>query len=258
MIMLHDKDRLEAFLRRDTYLHIYSLGDLDDFFWRHTTWFGLEKAGELLAVALLYSGLELPCLLALSRPVQPMVELIRACRKLLPLRFYTHLSPGVEEVLRPEYRLDSHGKHIKMGLRDRAPLDAADVSAVERLDREDLKRLLTLYEAAYPGHWFEGHMLETGQYFGIREGGRLAAVSGVHVYSPGQRVAALGNIATHPDRRRRGMGRAVTARLCRSLLETADHIGLNVHEANGAARSLYRSLGFVDVAEYVEYMVEKR
>ena len=43
VIRLHDRATLEAFLRRDAALHLYSLGDLDDFFWPFTTWHGLEE-----------------------------------------------------------------------------------------------------------------------------------------------------------------------------------------------------------------------
>ena len=58
---------------------------------------------------------------------------------------------------------------------------------------------------------------------------------------------AVTNIAVHPDARRRGFGRALT----RYLLETVAQNGirtvfLEVRESNGAARALYRSLGFVD------------
>jgi len=84
------------------------------------------------------------------------------------------------------------------------------------------------------------------------------AAAGVHVYSASRGVAALGNIATHPDRRGRGLGRAVTARLCASLLATVRHIGLNVHAENAAAIACYRGLGFEAVARYGEFVVTKR
>jgi hypothetical protein len=43
MVMLHDKGEIEAFLRRDVSLHIYEIGDLDDVFWPHTTWYALRR-----------------------------------------------------------------------------------------------------------------------------------------------------------------------------------------------------------------------
>jgi hypothetical protein len=41
---------IEAFLRRNPELHIYSIGDLDDFFWPYTAWHGLLEGAELTQV----------------------------------------------------------------------------------------------------------------------------------------------------------------------------------------------------------------
>ena len=37
---LRDKNKIESFLRKNPFLHIYGLVDLDDFFWPRTTWYG--------------------------------------------------------------------------------------------------------------------------------------------------------------------------------------------------------------------------
>ena len=39
-IELRDRDELASFFRRRPEVHAYELGDLDDFFWPHTRWFG--------------------------------------------------------------------------------------------------------------------------------------------------------------------------------------------------------------------------
>lgn len=51
--VLKDRGEIEGFLRGDPALHVYSIGDLDDFFWPHTTWFGWEEEEKLTAVFLL-------------------------------------------------------------------------------------------------------------------------------------------------------------------------------------------------------------
>jgi predicted GNAT family acetyltransferase len=118
-----------------------------------------------------------------------------------------------------------------------------------------LDDLLRLYDESYPGNWFDPHLLQTRQYFGLRVKGGLVSVAGVHVYSETYRVAAIGNVVTHPAHRNKGYARLVTARLCQSLLETVDHIGLNVRADNEAAIACYRKLGFKTVAPYGEFTV---
>ena len=78
MMGLHDKVEIEAYLREDVDLHLYSIGDLDDFFWPHTSWFAAKSGSDLRAVALLYTGLSLPTLLALSRETQAMQALLES------------------------------------------------------------------------------------------------------------------------------------------------------------------------------------
>ncbi len=262
-VSLHDKRVIEDFLRQNVYLHIYSLGDLDDFFWPYTTWYGWEaEDGQgLSAVVLLYTGQSSPTVLALSDRVPAIQALLRSLTGVLPTKFYAHLSPGLEAVLTKSYRLEPHGAHYKMALRNRALLQQwgdSDTSAVTRLRRADLEEILELYRESYPGHWFDPRMLDTGQYFGLRKGSDLVSVAGIHVYSEAYRVAALGNVTTHPHHRNQGYGTRVVARLCRSLFQTVDHIGLNVKADNEAALACYRKLGFEIVASYGEFMVSSR
>lgn len=98
-------------------------------------------------------------------------------------------------------------------------------------------------------------MLETDEYFGIRDRDRLLGVAGVHVVSATHGVAALGNIVTDPNHRGRGIARRCTAAVCRSLRRRVDTISLNVAADNAPALRCYRSLGFVDAAVYEEWMV---
>jgi RimJ/RimL family protein N-acetyltransferase len=246
---VHDRSELAAILRRDAALHAYELGDLDDFFWPYTTWFRHEEA-----VALIYHGLPLPTLLALAPaglPAAPLAALLTGLRPLLPRRFYAHLSPGAAATLTDAFDAEPHGRHHKMVLRDHDRLAAAPASG-ELLSPADLPDLDRLYAQAYPGNWFDRRMLETGQYVGVRRAGELLAVAGVHVWSPAYRVAAIGNVATHPAARGQRLATTATATLCRRLLETVDVVTLNVKADNAAAIAVYRRLGFVHVGDYDE------
>jgi len=258
LVSLHDKSEIEQFLRTNVYLHLYSIGDLDDFFWPQTIWYGGLTGEGLAAVALLYLAPSGPTLVALSEQTGATGELLESLKAILPGRFYAHLSPGLETALESSHVVRPLGAHYKMALRDASRLDGAEWPGAVRLGEADLDEVLEFYEASYPDTWFDPRMLQTSQYFGLREGNELVSVAGVHVYSLRYRVAALGNVATRPSWRNRGYARRVTARLCRSLRGEVDHVGLNVKSDNRAALRCYESLGFEVAASYGEFAIETR
>ncbi|MFI7606445.1 GNAT family N-acetyltransferase [Micromonospora sp. NPDC049366] len=250
----HDRAVLAGLLSRDPVRHVYQLGDLDDFFWPYTSWFRRDDQ-----VALLYHGVDPPTLLAFAAPprVTELAALLTELAPVLPPRLYAHLSPGLEAALSPRFRLDGAGAHLKMALTDADAL-ARVAPLGQPLGAVDLPQLRELYARAYPGNWFDPRMLETGHYLGVREGGVLVAVAGVHVWSPVYRVAALGNVTTDPVARGRGLAAGVVAALCRRLRASVDHVTLNVRADNGPAVRLYTRLGFTPVAEYGEFRLTAR
>ncbi len=258
IVCLHAKDEVEAFARGNPFLHLYVIGDLDDFFWPHTIWYALREGGRVRQLVLLYTDQCLPVVLANTEPpVGDMRDLVRALRPLLPRRLYAHLAEGVVDVLADDYRIQAHGTHHKMGLTDRSRLAGFDASETVALSTADAEDLQAFYAASYPGNWFVPRMLETGSYFGVWHGRALVSVAGVHVYSRRYKVAALGNITTRPDVRGRGLATAVTARLCQELLRAGiEHVGLNVKADNRSAIACYERIGFERVADYGEYTLE--
>lgn len=257
MIYLYNKTEIETFLRRNTFLHIYSIGDLDDFFWPYTTWYALKERQNIKATVLLYTGVTLPTLLALTEvDLSSVRELLKSITHLLPKRFYLHISPGVEEILKERYQLKSHGKHYKMALKNKSLLDDVDTSKVISLSKPDLPDILQFYKESYPGNWFESRMIDAYPYYGLKEQNNLISIAGVHVYSSQYKVAALGNIATHPNFMGKGFGKSVTAKLCKALIKTVNHIGLNVKTDNQSAIECYKKIGFEIIVSYEEFMVE--
>lgn len=252
---LHDRIEIEAFLRKNIFLHLYSIGDLDDFFWPYTHWYGLKTGNTLTAIALLYAAPGLPVLLALSEEPVLMRELLAQIQYLLPPHFYAHLSPGLETAFINTHDLEAHGEHYKMALTDKTLLSPFQHLRTVHLGEQNLEEIKEFYRESYPGNWFDPRMLQTGQYFGIRENNNLVSIAGIHVYSPQYRVAALGNITTHPSFRSRGYGKVATAAVCRSLLKSVDYIGLNVKADNAAAIACYQKLGFKIIASYNEFMI---
>ena len=259
VVELRDREVIAGFCRRRPAVHAYSLGDLDDFFWPHTRWLGWEGTSGLEQLVLLYDEPDPPVLLALAEPpAESMTELLRAVAFDLPPTVYAHLSPGLVDVLAPGLAPASPPvEHRKLGLvRPSGLVDHAQ--DVVPLGPEHLDEVLAFYGEAYPGTWFEPRMLETHRYVGVRLTGRLMCVAGVHVWSPEWRVAALGNVATMPSARGRGLATAACAHLCRLLLaDGIDVIALNVRADNMTAIRSYERLGFAHAADYVEVLLRR-
>jgi ribosomal protein S18 acetylase RimI-like enzyme len=260
IVNLHAKDDVEAFCRNNPFLHVYALGDLDDFFWPYTTWYTLRHQGRVEQLVLLYSDCSLPTVLAYAeQPLRSMFDLLRGLLRVLPRRFYAHLTEGVADVLADDYRIMPHGAYHKMGLTDLSRLAGLDGPEAVRLSAGDTGELQALYAASYPNNFFMPRMLETGYYFGIRRRGALVSVAGVHVCSRRYKVAALGNITTRPDFRGQGMATAVTARLCQELQRAGiEHVGLNVKADNQAGLGCYKKIGFERIADYGEYTLSAK
>ena len=257
-VCLKDKDTIETFFRSNVFLHIYSLGDLDDFFWRDTKWHALTDEDAIQVIALIYTGGKLPCLHihAEDDKIVHAEKLLHYLVPTLPECFHAHLNLGLENILMERYTLRPRGEHYKMALVNKSLPSNIDTSQATGLSKSHLSEILNLFEKAYPGNFFEPRMLETKQYYGIRQSGELISTAGVHVYSRRYRVAALGNITTHPNYRCKGFGTIVTAKVCQSLLTETDHIGLNVKADNTSAIKCYERLGFEIIDSYGEFEAE--
>jgi len=256
IIEIKDKVIIEQFLRKDTFLNIYSIGDLDDFFYPKTQWFALISDNQIRAILLIFNDIQFPVLLALNKQKLDVdFETIRRLTKLIPKKFYAHLTADFKVLLNKFYESRSYGMLYKMGLTNYSLINGVDTSGVLQLNREDENEILNLYKISYSNNWFNNRMLDTHQYYGIKKDNKLISIAGVHVYSKEFRVAALGNITTLPDYRNRGLAKIVVSKLCKSLLKNTDHIGLNVHKENIGAIKLYENLGFTINGEYEECML---
>ena len=75
----------------------------------------------------------------------------------------------------------------------------------------------------------------------------------VHNYK-GRKITLIANVATHPDYRRRGIGRILTERaMLQARQKGAKELWLQVRDDNPTAIKIYRDLGFVEHARRTTY-----
>jgi ribosomal protein S18 acetylase RimI-like enzyme len=252
----NDKKEILKFLKRNPGIYFYLIGDLDDFFWPYTKWYCLKENSEIRTLALLYFGAAPPTLLLFHEgdPVYA-AELLQTIRNGLPRKFFAHLGNGLMEQFSKNEIVEIYGVHHKMLLGRIKP--DIDEQLIRRLSTADLHDIKSLYSVAYPENWFDSRMLETGKYFGYYSGEELVGVAGIHVFSAEYRVAALGNIATHPDHRGRQIACKLTSRLCNDLEKDTDYIGLNVKADNEPAVKCYLKIGFEITGSYDEVLISR-
>lgn len=259
MQLVTDKSKLAAYLNKHAQVNVYQLGDLDDLYWDSTTWYAAIEQGDIKAIVLLYKGLEPPILLAIDNHNHAhMTNLLEEVFELLPKKIYAHISPNLITQFGEKYQLTDFGEHHKMALVDTQAMDNLDTTRAQIISAQDTEQLIQFYDHSYPAHSFHQSMLASGHYWSVRENLQIVCVAGVHVFSTKYRVAALGNIVTHPDQRGKGWGTIATAAVCKDLLAHTDALGLNVKVDNRTAIHLYQKLGFEVVANYHEYLAVKK
>lgn len=252
--LIKDKKVLEGFLRRNAPLNIYQLGDLDDFYWPQTDFYGYYEEDELKSVVMIFKEVTPNVVIALCN-IEELNFLNKALELMLgifPNEIYLHITPGAEKILERKYNLRHEGLYMKMNLDNKQKVNSVNTNNIEQLSIKNKNELSEFYEEAYPGNSYIERMLETEMFFGIRENGKLQSVAGIHVYSPQYKAAALGSITTNPNSRGKGFATKVTACLCKELLKKIEVIGLNVHSQNSSAIHCYEKLGFIKIADYLE------
>ncbi len=107
---------------------------------------------------------------------------------------------------------------------------------------EDTEDLRELYHLSGTPAWTP-NALKLGPFFGVRDDrGKVVSVAGVHFVN--QYSAEIGNIATHPEHRRKGYAQSSVAAVTKELLNESDTVVLHFFDDNIAAQKLYEKMGF--------------
>ena len=116
-----------------------------------------------------------------------------------------------------------------------------DDPRIELLKAKDAKAMAALAHATEPGPWGSKTHLY-GDYFGIRIGGKLAAMAGERMRLPG--LAELSGVSTWPEFRGQGLASVLVRRVVRGFLDRGETPFLHCYSANAGAVALYEALGF--------------
>lgn len=240
-----DRNALRAFFSQDRRLTAYALGDLDDAFWPQSAFFGAEGDAGLDAVLLVYQGFDPPVLTGYGSEAG-IAALFAGVD--LPEEVYYLLPAELGGVLTGYYTRPQTHREWRMVL-DPPLATLPPLDGVHRVAPEQADELTDLYRlAAGPGEAvvaFDPWQIAQGVFFGAWESGELVATAGTHVWSQTERVAAIGNVFTRPDRRGRGHATRCTAAVAAQALAAGiDTIVLNVREDNAPAIRVYEKLGF--------------
>ncbi|MCZ4123589.1 GNAT family N-acetyltransferase [Streptomyces sp. H39-S7] len=120
-------------------------------------------------------------------------------------------------------------------------LRAASEPEAVRLGPADVPEMLDLVARTRPGP-FQSRTIELGAYYGIRRGGRLAAMAGERLRVPGW--TEISAVCTDPDHRGHGLATRLLRHTAAGIRDRGDTPFLQAAETNTGAIGLYESIGF--------------
>lgn len=244
---IDDAGELAELLKTDPETHLYGLGDVEEPFWSHSTWYqegpavvGLVSAGEAWMTAY-----------AMSRAApEATLRLLAALQDSIPSGTWATGPTGMYEAMSGVRATRDAGPHWRMILENLAEVNGA-ADAVP-LSMDDLAAVADLHASDEGSTFFMPGLLASNPFVGIWEDGRLVASAGTHVTSRKYGVAAIGAVITRPSHRGRGLGSFATSALCQLLAEDYETVGLNVEASNEPALRVYDRLGFRRIFRYEE------
>jgi predicted GNAT family acetyltransferase len=112
---------------------------------------------------------------------------------------------------------------------------------VLELDDADAAEMRALAELTQPGP-FHARTHELGGFVGVRENGRLIAMTGERMRVPG--FTEISAVCTHPDARGRGLAAKLMRIVAHRIVARGEALFLHVYPHNKSAIAVYEKLGF--------------
>jgi ribosomal protein S18 acetylase RimI-like enzyme len=258
IVPLHDRSEIAAWLRKDAAMNMFGLCNLDLSEWHRTRWHGLDDGG-LRAVLLVVADPARPFVVLHDAPADT-TGLLGMSTHALPLHAHLSLAmPFDRDLDLAHAHIEHDADYLRMvpdgqtGRRhtrkELVPLTSADFGRI---------RHLLFEQRAHLDAWLEPRSLRTGLYRGWIENSELLGVAGVHAASPEFRAAVIGNLAVHPDKRGRGIGRILLEDLVHDLHARGWQTAFNVRPENMPAIALYERMGCRTAGTIREFRVTLR
>ncbi len=143
---------------------------------------------------------------------------------------------------------------VQMVAEKPAPMQPGD-DVAELLGEDDAAAMSEIALATKPGPWGERTRLY-GDFYGVRDGPRLAAMAGERM-RPAAGLAELSGVCTWPDYRGQGLAGKPIRRVMAGFTARGDVPILHSYAANTGAKALYESLGFKTRREMVATVLER-
>ena len=256
------RQRALAILGQDRTWAAYAIADLQPAFAPDCVW-SLRDCADGASAVLLYYGLTVPVLFTFGAPAGLAASLGEwAAAGQLPARVDLAIREEHEPVVSHWFDGTNDRKPmLRMHLADggRVPAPAAELV---RLGRPDAPRLQALYAHGGPftPDAFMPEQVAQGVFYGVAGAdGALIAAGGTHLWDPGEHIAAIGNMYTHPEHRGQGLAAQVLAAIVHTLLAAGvTTIVLNVNARNHGARRLYERFGFAIHCPFIEGVAVKK
>ncbi|MBD7913219.1 GNAT family N-acetyltransferase [Clostridium cibarium] len=255
MKIIHSKDVIRSFLKnndKDNYMYLCC--NLEDEFWDCTQMFGLYDKEKIVAIAFLSFKYGFPILVGSSYcdEDENMNLLIKTLDKFLPKDLYCHLNPKSVKYLCDSREVTSSVIFYNMKLNKRKTNLSNTIDNVVRIEYSEKNKLIKFLEASNPGYMMEEKYLKEGYYYGIFHNDEIISAAGVFSYGTEFGVLQIGNVATAPAYRNKGLAKKVISRLIKSIDLNETDIVLNVISHNYNALKLYKNLGFEVIGTFEE------
>ncbi len=252
---VRDLDKLQKVFALDRVRNAYQIGSMSPGYQDYTRHYWLTQDGEPRAAITVYDGLSAPALFAWGQAAE-LGLLVERLAGRLPGRMLLHRYPEHLSAYGENLKIRSVRKEVRLTLTANQFKAPSHDYSIEGLSHRDTAAIVKLY-GNYPDSFFEPYQLESGYYFGLREGQELVSVAGIHLVSESAKLAMLGNVVTAPSARGKGYARYVTSTLCQALFQSVDLLALDVPMGSTAARHAFEALGFESRFHYEQVLVHK-